>query len=440
MIFTKKKRYEFHPVQLLESTAYLPNPSMGWYHIYSFCLEKEPDFEELFWCLEKNETLALVLIDIGNYQKTDIPEEALMRLHNIFQFFVENKKEMIVRVTYDTEGNCAEREPEFLSQLQSHMEQIGSVLQEYKEQILLVQGLCIGNWGEMHGSKFLTEHRLKKLYDTWRKVLGKEMFIAVRTPLQWRLLHDEADFEKNTDCMGVFNDGMFASPDDLGTYRNMQIPNDSELTEEYSWTSSWPREKELAFLQTLILHSPYGGEAVGEAAEGDLKKAVEELRQAHAVYLNKAYDAKRLELWKQEIWKSEDVWNGIDGMNYIGNHLGYRLVIRKADLTGKKRQVFFIDIENIGFAAFAGKAVIVFSLEIRQGMSFANKSFSVPRMEAGTRQTISFAVEELLNEKTVGKGMSLQLKIRIQDSKGNCIRLANAPDADFVELGSLVFH
>ena len=39
-------RWRFHGADLEESTDYLPNPSCGWYRMFPFELDKEPDFDE----------------------------------------------------------------------------------------------------------------------------------------------------------------------------------------------------------------------------------------------------------------------------------------------------------------------------------------------------------------------------------------------------------
>ena len=46
-----------------------------------------------------------------------------------------------------------EREPTLFSIVLTHMRQLGAVVRAYESDILITQGLFIGNWGEMHGSK-----------------------------------------------------------------------------------------------------------------------------------------------------------------------------------------------------------------------------------------------------------------------------------------------
>lgn len=44
-----------------------------------------------------------------------------------------------------------------------HMEQLSYILREYSEKIFSLQGLFIGNWGEMNGTRYSTDEDLQKL-------------------------------------------------------------------------------------------------------------------------------------------------------------------------------------------------------------------------------------------------------------------------------------
>jgi len=117
-------RWEFRPEEPVETTEELKNPARGWYTIYPFYLEKEPDFEELYWCLSKEETIALVIVNIGAYREQDLDVTALERFRSILAFFEAHSYDVILRVTYDHEGNAVEREPFFFKIVQEHLEQL----------------------------------------------------------------------------------------------------------------------------------------------------------------------------------------------------------------------------------------------------------------------------------------------------------------------------
>lgn len=446
MSFIKRKnRVRLTQTTFTESTEYLANPSCGWYRIYPFPLEQKPDFDELYWCLRKDERLVLVIIDIGAYREGPIPEEALGVLSDILHFFTEHQKELILRVTYDREGRGMEREPDFLQTVEEHMGQLGPVIRLFAGSIFLVQGLLIGSWGEMHDSKFLTESKLKKLSRAWRKALGEDIRMAVRTPLQWRMLHSEgADF----DCggIGLFDDGMFGSPDNLGTYGDRQ-------RKEAVWLERWRREDEIPFIGRIAEYIPYGGEAVGTADTGDLVRAVEEMKVTGVAYLNRTHDRKRLEKWENSIWKENGVWNGCNGLDYIGCHMGCRFVVRKAEikecgsylageeqpeeksLCGKRRKeaCLMVQIENVGFAALKEEVLLYLMFAGGRGTYFrAAYPVDLRSAASGKQITLALKLPELKTEETYA--VSLQMR-RGKDQQ--VLRFANEPVTEQVYLGSL---
>lgn len=361
----RKKSIRFEAASFEESTSYLPNPSCGWYRIYPFVLEEKPDFEELYWCLCAEETIALVLVDIGVFREDVISEEALLNLAGILEFFQKHEKEIILRITYDREGCGMQREPEFLQTVIDHMQQLGPVIRTYQEAILIVQGLLVGSWGEMHDSKFLSEDKLKRLMHAWQEALGG-IAIAVRTPQQWRLLHRDWT-EPGTDNIGLFNDGMFGSSDHLGTYG-------WQKKKEAGWTSQWQLEEEAAFTGELAAVLPYGGEAVGESLEWSFQEMLAELRRTKVCYLNCMHDAQRLSQWKDVLCQQPGVWEQKSLFDYIGGHLGYRFVVRKAEFISKKGLYLKIWIENTGFSTLKEEAELVLCIENVESPSHKNET------------------------------------------------------------------
>ncbi len=345
----------FIPERLCETTEYLRNPSCGWYRIFPFSLEETADFKELAWSLNEEEALALAFVDIGAYRGTEIPPDALSRFEEILRFFEENGKEAILRVAYDREGRGMEREPEFFQTVLAHMRQIGQVVGEHRDNVLVAQGLFIGSWGEMHDSKFLSRERLRQLLLTWGEATGG-VPVAVRTPQHWRMLHPEGKGTAAWDAarggaspVGIFNDGMFGSGDDLGTYG-------AGSRETAGWEGKWGRREELAFLGRISEYVPYGGEAVSGARIGG-REAVEELRLAKADYLNRLHDPARLGEWEKEAWREDGPWDGCGILRYIGCHLGYRLMLRGVSLSRKRSREIRIRVENTGFAPLRGEAL-----------------------------------------------------------------------------------
>lgn len=351
-LFTKGKKWSFQKAEFEESTIELQNPARGWYKIFPFMAEEEPDFDKLCWCDEDKNSLALVIINIGEYREVRMPEEALKNIRRILAFFVEKNYDVILRVTYDHLGNALEREPFFFSQVKEHLEQLVPIIREYKETIFVYQGMLIGNWGEMHTSKFVSPQKLKELWHILDSNVGNDVFFAVRKPSVWRMLHPQSCDNPRLlyDKMGLFDDAIFGSATHLGTFG-------STPREASGWEALWSRESELNFENELCLKVPNGGEALsGEnfLKESSIPQILDTLRRMHVTYLNEAYDKVILDSWKQWNCGQSGVWQNKTLYEYIGAHLGYRFVVRDVLYTiseeERNKLHLCIHIENIGFA------------------------------------------------------------------------------------------
>lgn len=338
-------RLRFNSAEFRECTEELPNPFRGWYQIYSFCAENEPNLCDLPWCLKKEETCALVLLDIGAYRDRDLDEAALSNIRQIFTFFDEQQKDIILRIVYDREGNCIAHEPSLLSQVIAHIRQIEPVIQRHRDRIVLFEGMLVGNWGEMHGSHFLTKKNMLLL----NEVLAHSMagiLRAVRQPRHWRMLHQSPPAAGT--AVGLYNDAIFGSATDLGTFAE-------EGSETEDWELQWSAERELLFEEQLGAFVPQCGEAVyGDSCQGqDLPSAAERLQKMHLTCLNGVYDDKILSLWKTWTWDRPDVWRGMNGYDYIGRHLGYRFCVKSAAVRLDEQICeVTLTLQNVGFSGF----------------------------------------------------------------------------------------
>lgn len=366
----REKTWNFIPEDLTETTEELKNPARGWYQIYTFPAEREPDFEEFRWSLDRKDTLALVLIDIGSFRKVDLDITVLERIGKILSFFEENRYDCIVRVVYDHEGRAFVREPANFAQVQTHMRQIGDTIRQYASSIFVYQGMLLGNWGEMHGSRFLDAERMLKLTEILRELKAPQTFLAVRRPVYWRSLH-RGQKQKALNCldnMGLFDDGIFGSASHLGTFAE-------DEGKKQAWDEPWSRKQELEFENELGRQAPNGGEAVyngGYVKSLTPERTVKDLQKMQITYLNKAHDTRLLDIWKEWHYPGQGVWNGKSVYDYVGAHLGYRLLIRDVNVSqmkgesGKYRVV--VDIENTGFAGFYQEAEICLEYAGRNGL------------------------------------------------------------------------
>ena len=368
-------------IQLKESTRALRNPGCGWYHIYTFDLSKE----NFLYIDCEEEELVLLLIDIHAFRGCEqIPKEALEWFSSILTFFEQHDKGIILRIVYDTKGRGMENEPSSIKIVKSHMKQLGSIICEHTSEkkslsgkILVHQGLFVGSWGEMHGSKFLSEARMKELSDTFLEATKGSCPIAVRKPIQLRILSCQKN-ESNTNFT-LFNDAIFGSETDLGTYgtiRQSAMPENSEREK-----TPWARGDELTWQKTKLQQSFCGGEVLGgmntvSESPGntdhppktlDWKQVVADLAKMHVSYLNSIYSKEVLDDWKAQ----RIMWNGkeISEYDYIERHLGYRFTVTQVKIScvspEKKKQaqsqisssIVTLTIKNTGFANLYEEAV-----------------------------------------------------------------------------------
>ena len=379
-------------VCLKESTRALKNPGCGWYHIYTFDLSKENSNEssnESLYIDCEEEELVLLLIDIHAFRCCEqIPKEALECFSSILTFFEQHDKGIILRIVYDTKGRGMENEPSSIKIVKSHMKQLGSIICEHTSEkkslpgkILVHQGLFVGSWGEMHGSKFLSEARMKELSDTFLEATKGSCPIAVRKPVQLRQLSCQKN-ESNTNFT-LFNDAIFGSETDLGTYgtiRKSALPENGDKEK-----TPWAREDELTWQKTKLQQSFCGGEVLGgmntlSESSGntdhptktlDWQQVVADLAKMHVSYLNSIYSKEVLDDWKAQ----RIMWNGkeISEYDYIGRHMGYRFTVTHVKIScvspEKKKQtqsdtnsqisssIITLTIKNTGFANMCEEAV-----------------------------------------------------------------------------------
>lgn len=330
-----------------ESTDYDGNPSKGWYGLYPFVISEEPDFDNLVWSLADGDVIALVRIDIGRRQPgvgtgSPFTAEELDRADRILTWFEKHSREVILRITYDTEGKGMEHEPSLIKNVAGHMRQLGSVIAAHADNIIVHQGIFVGSWGEMHDSKFLSENAVCELYETLVSACGNKVRIAVRTPMQHRFIMKyltrymgTGNADTDTDILrpALYNDAILSSEDDMCTYAGGRTV----------WAD---------YQDEVCTYAVCGGEAIHDNQLNDYDNAVKELANMHITYLNRQYDMAVLDKWRSN-----------NGYDYIGTHLGYRFVVTDTaagrdaeEETGSKTQTgvgsiyINVRIANRGFA------------------------------------------------------------------------------------------
>lgn len=424
-----------------ESVQELNNPYIGWYEIYGYCLSDDESFDASQLPVNPGPGLALLQINLRNYARSPVSSAGLEHLNAILDAWQSTGRQLILRFLYDWDGSARKTEPDTLSLLLTHMSQTAEIVNAYEDCIYILQGIFVGNWGEMHGSDYMTETDMLTLAGHLSSVTAPGIFLSVRTPEQWRAvtasptpLAPENAFDGSLAArLGLFNDGMLGSETDLGTYGAADAPP--------SLLGKRPRQEELLFQESLCRYVPNGGETVGNDPCSDLLPAVEDLARSHVSYLNSAYDENVFSKWREQIWQGADPFDGMNGYDYISRHLGYRYCVRSSALTfsppWSETACFSAVLENVGFSNSYRNFRV--SLVLRHAKSGADYVYSFPTdtrfWDSGTEILLetSFPVQDL-------PPGTYELFLKINDPvSGQPVLLANegSDDENGCRLGSL---
>ena len=348
---------------LQTTTEQLDNPDRGFYLIHGIRLSDDMDPEQAVndsFSGDTGHRLALLEINLADYADGEISSRGIENLERLFDALRGRGMRYIVRFLYDWDGHNMESEPLRRGIIQRHMQQTAPVINDNADQIYTIQGLFVGNWGEMNGTRYTGTEHWRELASTLAGATDPSITISVRMPMQWRRIcgETEADgaYPGIRQRMGLFNDGMLGSSTDLGTYGQAG-------REDTGYDDMWARSDELAFVEDLCRSVPNGGEAVLGQEDCTLEDALDYLRTTHVSYLNEDYDRRILKSWASETI-SGGPWDGADGLSYVRAHLGYRYSISDASLKYdylSNTVSVTADIINEGFAPayFELKPVLV---------------------------------------------------------------------------------
>lgn len=339
--------FTFEAFPSAETADELNNPYQGFYTIYGYQLSNLTNpLANLDSIIEKSGDQKLVLLEINlnYYSKSKISNRGLWQLDTILSKWSKTDKQIILRFLYDWDGKNQETEPEHIDQVSAHMAQVAPIVNKYADSIYIMQGIFVGNYGEMNNSRHLSSDNIRYLTGRLYELIDPSIFLSVRTPEHWRnavgYFPSRGYFPKYNGTLasrlGLFNDGMLGSDTDLGTYTTMT------------------REEALDFQYQICEYVPNGGEVVIDNPYNDLDSAIQNLRKMHVSYLNGAYDGAVMDKWRNTTYIGDDCFNGVDGYTYIKEHLGYRYVIRSTSIQFNTwfdtEASFACLMENVGFA------------------------------------------------------------------------------------------
>lgn len=319
---------ELKTIKLNENDELLINPERG---VYTQIDASQSDMIEGYYNGDEDVEFRLVLIayNLNEYVNQEIlPEEKLLELEKALETAREYGMGVILRPAYYFSGDEEYVEPSEFSIILGHEKQISDIINQYSDVIVCVQAGFIGPYGEWHSSDYMDSDYII-LLENMLNDIDENIDIGIRSP---RFIREAISKGLDSDRFGYFDDGMFGSDTDLGTY----VDDDYSRADELNWLSE-------------NIKTPFnGGEFpyVNEFSSAD--NAVSELNLMQATYLNQYYN---YEVW--EDWKNSE-YQGENAAEYIMNHLGYRLSISEVivPLKAGKLKVNNIsgNIRNSGFA------------------------------------------------------------------------------------------
>jgi hypothetical protein len=392
LLQTLNKYRAFKKAILSEAPDDAGGPCRGWFQLLIFSIDEEPNFQAALEKMDDSVGMELVLMDIGAYKDTSLDDQALDRMEKIIRFLRDRGKDIILRVAYDHDGKGMEREPSFFNQVLEHARQVAGFVRDHSKDIFIYQGLLVGRWGEMHTSRFAVEDRLRDIFNVFETELKGKVFMAVRRPVQWRYLRLQPDEGKSTnvDGLGIFNDGMFGSDSDLGTY-------DSANASTEVWRKPWNRQNEIAFTGGISAFTPCGGEALfgqGFVTVNPDSVFVDQLKSQGITYLNRFHDKKLLEHWENITFNGKGIWNGRSVLDYVAAHLGYRFFIKNAEAVKSRNGCeITITVENQGFANIYNDTEICIEYEGITGRQTEAFKEKLNTCRAGKEKTFSVRIE-----------------------------------------------
>jgi hypothetical protein len=328
-------------VTFAKSDADFPNPERGFYRF------RELTGPASFDLRGENITLIFGRLSADSFRDKPFTEEFLQKIQDGFDRARKQGIKVIPRVAYNhgphpgRKARYGDDAPKEL--IMKHIEQLKPLWHKNKDVINVIDAGFIGGWGEWHNSaNGLDNPRDRKdilfaILDALpegRMVVQRyprfkrEIFGGTETSADAILTRDRAFDGSKLARVGHLNDCFLSSPNDVGTYANLD--------------AGWPLERELKYIGTESPFVPYGGETCRVHERGRRENAVKEMELLHIDYLNHDYNRDVIRRWQEEGCYDE-----------IRRRIGYRFVLRSAQLPESlgpsSPLVLQLTIDNVGF-------------------------------------------------------------------------------------------
>lgn len=290
--------------------------------------------------------------------------------------------------------------------VQYHLWQLGSIFSEFEDCIMTVKGGLFGPWGEMHST---TYSRTKEGYHWLLEALlgyvpaSRSILVHAGGVMAWHNVKYGTDYsfskimpapERGTPAQrfGMFNDSYSRG--------GIQYTDGGSLSEGHRLVGGdYERNAVLTWMRNQ--NNFYGGETVRSGNEPDnyyqlyprFPNVPYEAAYAQTTHLNTSYSSAVYSLWDSFVYTEENisrpftpshdkvtrtaifdpVYEGRSGMEYIRDRLGYRLVMREANVSEWVKQndtlVYEGKIQNVGFGNIVNKKNVSVILQAKDGCS-----------------------------------------------------------------------
>ncbi|HPG41517.1 MAG TPA: DUF4832 domain-containing protein [bacterium] len=286
--------------------------------------------------------------------------------------------------------------------VQYHLWQLGSVFSEYEECIMAVKGGIFGPWGEMHSSSYAGAR--EGYHWLLQALLGyvpasRSILVHAGGVMAWHNVEYSTDYSftnlmpapaRGTAAQrfGMFNDSYSAGG------RSDAYDDNGSLSEGFRLIGGdFDRNAALTWMRNQ--NNFYGGESVGAGSEDNIyprfPNVLYEAAYAQTTHLNTSYSPRTYKLWGDFVYTKENVtkpftpphdgvtrtaifdpvYNGRNGMEYIRDRLGYRLVLREAKVSEWVKQKGTLryegKIQNVGFGNLVNKKNVSVILKAKDG-------------------------------------------------------------------------
>ena len=432
-----------------EGTENIVNPERGFYQALGRSIPAEG--RKAWWTTETfavyTRSFGIIHLRLGlesfssaaGGKDGPVSEDALAALSVTLEELRQAGGSAIVRFSYNYEGRTEngryadwEPAPELI---ETHIVQLGGVLAQNTDVVAAVETGMLGPWGEQHSTALATsgDEIFYRIVEAWLRIIPPTRTVSVRRPLYYlywanrkygthltleNLSEDAAKPGTDAGRVGVFNDGYLGSESDLGTFA--------------------AREEEVKWLSRRAEQTLYGGEVVADSVTGLLGEYnnVDYLEReaflTHTSYLNIAWNDRVINAWKNTPYDGgNSVYAGCSDYDYVAAHLGYRLVLRKSELSASASGGGILrlrgSIENVGFGNVVNQKLAEIILDGEGERYICSVAWDVRTV--GSRKSVGYDWTFRLPSEMAEGNYRVYLRLRGADEKSvsalRCLSFAN---------------